>query len=1018
MRARFALFVALLIILSAAVLPTFAAAQSAPTSSLIVKVVAGLTIDQQAEIVARNGGTLTSSIPALRLLIVVVAPEELAATLARYHADPQVQSAELNKTRTSEAVPNDPLYVNQWALPKIGWDQIFGVITPMGSAKVALLDTGVDASHPELAGKVIPGTSILDGSNGMTDPSGHGTWLAGVIAAQTDALPVEGMAAVAYAGVQVVPVIVLNDNGEGRDSDVIAGVLWAADHGADVILMAFSAPDFSQNLQDAIDYAWSKGIVVVAAVGNNALSTPTFPAGDRGVMGVAATDQSDSLASFSNAGQAVFIAAPGVDIQTIDVNGNYIVISGTSTSAAYVAGLAAFMKAVDPTLSNGVIVGRIARNADPAGTQDQTGNGRINMPRALADTSTEFIEPAGAAPVGTGGPFVGPYLAAAAAISLSADFGQVGTIVTVTGNGFNNNATVATITFSGTAGNVATCTITNKAIDPGCSFSVPSGATVGSHTVTATSDKNDNPTAPFSVLVVTLSPPSSTYGTATSVTVNGAGFNNNRTVSITFNNGSTTCSTNNQGGTLVGCTFATLSTTPANAYTVAVAETSGGSRRNGSATFTIGQKAATWTTNPASKTYGDADPSPLTTGSGSGFAPADNVTASYSRAAGETVAGGPYHITATLSPAAVLANYTITNAGADFIINKRDASVTPNAASKTYGDADPTFTGSLSGFLAADGVTAGYTRTAGETVAGSPYTISATLSPASVLGNYNVTSNTALFTINKKTASVTPNAASKTYGDPDPALTGVLSGFIATDGVTAAYTRTAGETVAGSPYTISATLSPAAALGNYNITSNTAVFAITKKTASVTPNAASKLLGAPDPPLTGTLAGFLPADGVTAVYTRTAGETVGAYTISATLSPAGVLGNYNIAYNTATFSIFYNWSGFFQPVDNVPVVNVTKAGSAIPVKFSLHGNQGLAIFTPGYPASGTTVCGSTDPVSIVDQTVTAGSSSLTYDPTANQYVYVWKTDKGWTGCRQLIIQLNDGTVHIANFQFK
>src|SRR5262249_41313336 len=160
--------------------------------------------------------------------------------------------------------------------------------------------------------------------------------------------------------------------------DVIAGVIWAADHGADVILMAFSAPEFSQNLQDAIDYAWSRGVVVVAAVGNNAVSTPTFPAGDRGVMGVAATDENDSQAYFSNEGQSVFIAAPGTNIQTIDLNGNYVVISGTSASAAYVAGLAAFMKAVDLTLTNGVIVGRIARNADPAATQLETGNGRIN----------------------------------------------------------------------------------------------------------------------------------------------------------------------------------------------------------------------------------------------------------------------------------------------------------------------------------------------------------------------------------------------------------------------------------------------------------------------------------------------------------------------------------------------------------------------------------------------------------------------------------------------------------------
>src|SRR5207244_10229726 len=104
------------------------------------------------------------------------------------------------------------------------------------------------------------------------------------------------------------------------------------------------------------------------------------------------------------------------------------------------------------------------------------------------------------------------------------------------------------------------------------------------------------------------------------------------------------------------------------------------------------------------------------------------------------------------------------------------------------------------------GVTATYTRTAGETVLGSPYTISATLSPAAVLSNYTITYNTASFTIDPKTASVTPNAASKTYGAADPAFTGTLTGFLAGDGVTATYTRTAGETVVSSPYTISATL--------------------------------------------------------------------------------------------------------------------------------------------------------------------------------------------------------------------
>src|SRR5262249_7068093 len=154
-------------------------------------------------------------------------------------------------------------------------------------------------------------------------------------------------------------------------------------------------------------------------------------------------------------------------------------------------------------------------------------------------------------------------------------------------------------------------------------------------------------------------------------------------------------------------------------------------------------------------------------------------------------------------------NYTITYNTSAFTIDKANASVTPNAASKTYGAVDPSFTGTLTGFLAGDSVTATYTRTAGETVAGSPYTISATLSPAAALANYTVTYNTAAFTIDKANASVTPNAASKTYGVADPSFTGTLTGFLAGDSVTATYSRTAGESVAGAPYTISAALAPA-----------------------------------------------------------------------------------------------------------------------------------------------------------------------------------------------------------------
>jgi len=117
--------------------------------------------------------------------------------------------------------------------------------------------------------------------------------------------------------------------------------------------------------------------------------------------------------------------------------------------------------------------------------------------------------------------------------------------------------------------------------------------------------------------------------------------------------------------------------------------------------------------------------------------------------------------------------------------------------------------------------------------------------------------------------------------------------------------------------------------------------------------------------------------------------------------------------------LHYNFSGFFQPVDNAPVVNVANAGSSIPVKFSLGGPQGLDIFFNGYPISKQIACDSHAPLSDIEQTVTAGNSSLSYNASGNQYNYVWKTDKAWAGtCRQFVMILKDGSIHTANFSFK
>jgi len=389
---------------------TVAPGFGAATEPHLVRFASGTSTETQAQILTAAGAEDTSYIAPLRIHgVLLPGGVDLQPSIDRLRSYPSVTRVEPDRTREAGGTPNDSNYGDQWSLTKIGWENAFGTVSPNGSARVAILDTGIDGSHPDLDANVVPGTSILDGSNGLSDPNGHGTAMAGIVAAETD--NGAGIAGVGYAGVQVMPVTVLDSDGTGQDSDIIEGVVYAADNGADVILMAFSNPGYSEMLQAAIDYAWDEGAVLVAATGNDGSSAATFPAGDRSVIGVSNTDRSDALEGSSNYGQAVFLGAPGTGIATTAVGGGYTSITGTSASAAEVAGAAALLRAAYGA-SNGVVVSRLAKNAEPAGSPQQTGNGRLNLDRALADTSTGAIQPAGAAPVGGGGPYVGPYVAA------------------------------------------------------------------------------------------------------------------------------------------------------------------------------------------------------------------------------------------------------------------------------------------------------------------------------------------------------------------------------------------------------------------------------------------------------------------------------------------------------------------------------------------------------------------------------------------------------------------------------
>ena len=274
---------------------TFSAGFGSATEPYLVRFAAGTSTDAQAQILAAAGAVSTNYIAPLRIHgVLLPGGAGLQTSLDKLRSYASVTRVEPDRTREAGGTPNDSNYGDQWSLTKIGWENVYGEVSISGTARVAILDTGIDGSHPDLDGNVVSGTSILDGSNGLSDPNGHGTAMAGIVAAETN--NGAGVAGVGYAGVQVMPVTVLGADGTGQDSEIIEGVVYAAEHDADVILMAFSNPGYSEMLQAAIDYAWDEGAVLVAAAGNDGSSSPQFPAGDRGVIGVSNTDQNDALA--------------------------------------------------------------------------------------------------------------------------------------------------------------------------------------------------------------------------------------------------------------------------------------------------------------------------------------------------------------------------------------------------------------------------------------------------------------------------------------------------------------------------------------------------------------------------------------------------------------------------------------------------------------------------------------------------------------------------------------------------
>ncbi len=350
------------------------AAAQGPIVPILVKFRPSASAADMDAAVRGAGGQTARDLHQIRTRVINVPEQARERILVAYAQHPSVERAAAAIKLSKAATPNDPGYPQQWALSKIAWDQAYGVVNIAGTAKIAVLDTGVDAAHPDLAGRMGTGQSFT-GGNPNTDPNGHGTALAGIAAATVN--NATGMAGVAYAGASVASVQVLQADGTGWDSDVVAGVLWAADNGANVILMGFSSPAYSAALADALAYAWGRGAVLVAATGNDGSIAATYPAGMPNVLGVTATNASDALVAGSNTGSAA-VAAPGTGIYTTLPGGGYGSQGGTSTAAAHVAGLAALLTASGR--SNADVVNQVRATADPVAGQPF---GRINVAKAL-----------------------------------------------------------------------------------------------------------------------------------------------------------------------------------------------------------------------------------------------------------------------------------------------------------------------------------------------------------------------------------------------------------------------------------------------------------------------------------------------------------------------------------------------------------------------------------------------------------------------------------------------------------
>jgi thermitase len=392
------------------------AAASSPTAqSVIVKFRSDASSSATSTLAQRLGvGARTGSIRHSNANVFAVAGDP-AAVAARLERSALVAYAEPNLILSTQAIPNDPLFSQLYGLHNTGqtggtpdadidapegWDAAgLGAFPSTGGVKVGVVDTGIQAAHPDLAGKLancaqsiglIPGVtagSIREGS--CADDNGHGTHVSGTITANAN--NATGVTGVSFNSQLAMCRALSGPAGLGHTSDVANCITWTYDKGARVISMSLGG-GASTTLKNAVDYAWkggaANGAVLVAAAGNDGDSTLNYPAAYPNVVSVAATDDRDQRASFSNANADVEVAAPGVDILSTWNNGAYNTISGTSMATPHVAGVTALIRSRYPSSTAAQIVAKLDGAVDdlgPAGRDQSFGFGRVNLLQAATE---------------------------------------------------------------------------------------------------------------------------------------------------------------------------------------------------------------------------------------------------------------------------------------------------------------------------------------------------------------------------------------------------------------------------------------------------------------------------------------------------------------------------------------------------------------------------------------------------------------------------------------------------------